>query len=228
MPLIAVFVALLSGCGDDDDPPPTDPCEGDTFIGSLEEDAEIEPGEIGFDGTFTPIADGANLHLFTPPQGGKIVLVGAHVHNMDGCGAVLTGRLRDPTDPDQAVAVHEERTVRFVEMDDRPGWGRVPTGRSEFGILAAGANIPTCFNYEDRDMDGCAWLLDLTVEDRTGRLARATLPVTMTCPEDDPGAESSNEKLSCECECGARFDLRDCSDLPSWEGVDPVCEVATE
>ena len=64
MPLIAVFVALLTGCGDDDDPP-TDPCAGDTFIGSLEEDPEIEPGEISFEGVFTPIADGASRPLLT-------------------------------------------------------------------------------------------------------------------------------------------------------------------
>lgn len=219
-----------TACDRDDGAPdsgPPDPCAtGDTFIGDPSRDPEIEVGEISYDGTFRTIEAGATLSLFTPPQGGKIVLVGARVRNMDGCGAVLTARLRDPTAEGEPVAVHEGRTVRFVELPDRPGWGEVPTGPSAFTVLAAGSNLPTCHNYEDRDMDGCDWILDVTVDDRAQRAARATFPVSITCPDDDPGAEREDERLECECECAARFDERDCEDLASWQDVPAECTPA--
>jgi len=224
---LALALAAAACDGDDDDPDggTPDPCAtGDTFIGDPSGEPAIEVGEIAYDGTFRPIAEGATVSLFTPPQGGKIVLVGAHMTNMEGCGAVLTARLRDPTAEGEPVAVHEGRTVRFVELEDRPGWAEVPTGPNAFTVLAAGANLPACHNYEDRDMDGCSWILDVTVEDRDGRSARATFPVDVTCPEDDPGAEREDERLECECECAARFDERDCQDLTAWQDVPAVCE----
>lgn len=219
-------VLALAACGDDDDDTgPPDPCPpGTTFIGDEAADPAIELGEIRYDGTFTPLTEGATLTLFTPPQGGKIVLVGAHIQNMDGCGAVLTGRLRDPSREGEPVSVHEGRTVRFLELDDRPGWGGVPTGPSAFTVLAAGANLPACHNYEARDMDGCDWILDVSVEDRAGRAVSARLPVTLACPEDDPGAEREDERLECECECAANFDERDCNDLQVWQDAPPVCQ----
>lgn len=222
----ALFVV---GCDGDDDPDggTHDPCaQGDTFIGDPSAEPGIEVGEIAYDGTFTPIEEGSTLTLFTPPQGGKIVLVGAHMSNLDGCGTVLTARLRDPTLEGEPVSVHEGRTVRYREIADRPGWGEVPTGPSAFTVLAAGSNLPACHNYEDRDMDGCEWILDVTVEDRNHRSAQDSFPVNITCPEDDPGADGDDERLECECECAARFDTRDCNDLSVWEDAVPVCQAS--
>lgn len=225
---LALLALTAIGCGDDDDDTgPTDPCaSGDTFIGDPSGTPDIEVGEISYEGTFRPIGEGDVLTLFTPPQGGKIALVSAHLTNMDGCGATLTARLRDPVAEGQPVAVHEGRTVRYVAMEDRPGWGNIPTGPNAFTILAAGSNLPACHNYATRDMDGCSWLLDVTVEDRGGLSVRKTFNVGLTCPEDDPGAMREDERAECECECAARFDTRDCDDLSIWQDVEPVCEAA--
>jgi hypothetical protein len=126
------------------------------------------------------------------------------------------------------VAVNEGRTVRYMTMMDRPGWGHVPTGPNAFTVLAAGSNLPACHNYAARDMDGCGWILDVTVEDREGRSARSTFGVSLTCPEDDPGATRDDERAECECECAARYDTRDCNDLSIWENAPPVCEAPGE
>ena len=221
------LVALAVGCEErtgpaDAGPPPCPPDAG--FFGSPDAEPEIEIGEISFGGDWTPIEEGSTLSLFTPPQGGKITLVGAHVTNMVGCGAHLTGRLRDPTREGEPVVAREGRIVRFEPIPGREDWGEVPTGEDERTALAAGANLPACFNYEARDMDGCDWILHVTVEDRDGRSAEVRLPVALTCLDEDPGLEDDYEREICECECAAYYDRRDCNDLPAWTSVPPVCE----
>ena len=221
-----VLFALLADCKSTTKPDAgPSPCPADAgMLGSPDAAPEIELVEIAFGGGETPVAEGATLSLFTPPQGGKIALVGARVTNMVGCGAHLTGRLRDPTREGEPVVAREGRTVRFEPMADREGWGEVPTGDDEHTALAAGANIPACFNYEARDMDGCDWILHVTVEDRDGRSAEARFPVRLTCLDEDPGLDDPDETEICECECAAHYDLRDCNDLEPWRDAPPVCE----
>ena len=225
MQLIALLALALPGCEEDEDPPVPEACplDGD-FCGSSDEPPEIELIQIAYDGTFTPLHDGDVVPMFTPPQGGKIALIGARIHNMAGCGAILIGRLRDPTVEDEPVSVHEGRTVRFTEMDDRPGWGEVRPGPDARTVLAAGSNIPTCQNYEDRDMDDCDWIADVSVEDREGRQASARARIQLACPTDDPGRQDEDEQALCECECAAHYDQRDCNDLSVWQGTPAACE----
>jgi hypothetical protein len=222
--LSVVVLAILAGCETEREPdagPP--PCPADAgFLGSPDAEPEIEVGEITFEGDWVPISEGATLSLFTPPQGGKIALVGARVTNMQGCGAHLTGRLRDPTQEGEPVVAHEGRIVRFEPMGD--GWGEVPVGEDERTVLAAGANLPACFNYEARDMDGCDWVLHVTVEDQDGRSVEARFPVGLTCLDADPGLDDPMERQICECECAAHYDERDCQDLEAWRDVPAVCE----
>lgn len=216
--LLALAVAMLAACPDDDDDGP--PCPpGSEMIGDAAGTPEIEIGQIAPDGTWEPLPDeGATLRLFTPPQGGKIALVGARIHDMSGCQATLAARLRDPTDPDEAVAVREGRTVLFVPIPGRDDWGEVESPEP----LNRAPNVPACFNYFDRDMDDCPWILHVSVEDREGRLAEKRITVTPECMRDDPEAP---DPALCQCECAARYDTREtaCNDLDPWRNAEPRC-----
>lgn len=209
--------ALAAACGDDDEPA----CPADAeMIGDPSGAPEIEIGELRSDGAWVPLPDeGAALTLFTPPQGGKIALVGARIHNMSGCRATTVGRLRDPTEDGEPVAAREGRTLLYRPMADRPDWGEADAPEA----LDRGPNVNTCFNYQDRDMDGCAWTLHVSVEDRDGRRAEKRIPVTPVCLVDDP---LSPDVAQCECECAARYDTRvdACNDLDPWRDAAAVCD----
>src|SRR6185295_1291842 len=65
------------------------------FLGDMNAAAAIEPIFRAVDGTIQPITELGRVPLILPPQGGKIVVVGAQAKNMDGCPVQIATSLRD-------------------------------------------------------------------------------------------------------------------------------------
>lgn len=214
-----LLLVRCGGCGDPQKPPPSCPPDAG-FIGDPEAAPDIEVGEFHHsDGEFRPIvADGEALTLYTPPQGGKIVLVGALVQNMVPCNVIVTSRLRHPTAEGEPVAVREGREIKYEPIDGRDGWGAPRTVAEDPLDLAP--NVPACFNYADRDMYGCEWILEVSAEDLDGRYVEKRFRVVPQCLEGDPNAEPG----ICECECAASYVDGRCDDPESWIDREPVCE----
>jgi hypothetical protein len=111
----------------------------------------------------------------------------------------------------------------YEEIPERPGWGAPQTTWGPG--LDRGAML-WCPYDTDRDMYGCEWTLDVTVEDGTGRSAEKRVTVVPDCPVDDPGASyvpPEDEQAVCRCECAANYDSRDCNDLDPYRDRAPVC-----
>jgi hypothetical protein len=206
-------------------------CATDEFVGDPEAAPTIEPIIVLPDASWVALSDGDSVDLHTPLQGGKVILAGALVSNVAlDCGRLRVGALlRDPTDPDERVVKNEERHVRYAEMADRPGWAEPVVINDERNMAP---NLEACgFTSYPRDVAGCAWIVEVRIEDSATEevLASERRSVTPTCPTDDPGDPGVSEELEqalCECQCAAAYEAGRCdaADLPTWVAPDPVCE----
>lgn len=181
-----VVVTLAAGC----------PAGGDDacFIGDPAAPVELVVLLRQADGTMAEATAGAAAPLIKPPQGGKVIFVGARARNLDGCGAQVTSALYDECAGD-VVGNVDSRPVTLVEGAD--GWGapRDPVQISNW------ANVPACPDAQAaRDVEGERYLLRLVVTDRDGRTAEAAVEVVPTCAE----AEYETE---CRCECDGDYVL---------------------
>ena len=75
------------------------------------------------DGSDVPIADGDDLAILFPPQGGRVAFVGVRALNVDGCAVQVTGALRDLGSRQIRL---DGRTVNLTKLAD--GWGTTGTG----------------------------------------------------------------------------------------------------
>lgn len=151
------------------------------------------------------LADGSVLDIIEPPQGGRVVFVGARVRNVDGCAALLTATLRDPNDNQVRF---DTRSVNLEDEGD--GFGRVHAGD-----LSVYANIPVCPNlWSGQSLYEGDYRLELKLTDRAGREATTSYTVQAQCTGKSQASPGDPTVLQyCECLCKAGYVLgEDCSE----------------
>lgn len=161
------------------------------FVGDKAKDPELTVTVLGAAAPAVPIADGDMVPLIFPPQGGRVIFAGVRVRNVDPCGAVLTGALRDVQT--QQVRL-DARTINLLPASD--GWGESDaTDSSSF------SNIPVCPNqWSMTNVYGTAYQLEISLTDCAGRTVSRKLKVTPRCAEPDGLAE-------CLCTCQGGYKL---------------------
>jgi hypothetical protein len=173
---VAAPVGLVAACHGDGDEPPRDAGCTAGYVGDRDAAIEMDLLALGPDsGTSMPVDNGSTLSLDFPPQGGRVVFVGARANNLDPCGVVMIGTARDP-------ASGQVRTdMRTVTMAKSPadGWAT-----SSDDNIYSFANVPICPNqWSESDAFGVPyeWTLELT--DRHGKMAKKTFHAAMGCFE---------------------------------------------
>lgn len=195
---------LLAACPDDPDPPPDGGLT--CVIGSLTAAPEVQLVHRTVQGTIETTSTA--VPLIQPPQGGKVLLVGVRARNLDGCPLQLTATLRDGCN--NKILALERRPVILEPQAD--GWAlpKDPINLDNF------SNLPACPRPDnDRRINDEPYLLKVTVSDKMGRTAEASLPIVPYC-----GAEPEFAHL-CECECRSRFDREACPATLPDAGVAP-------
>ena len=184
--LYALRVTLALGCSTpaEESAAPSGPCP----LGDASSTAKTEMTIVARtpDGRLAPLAEGDALSLIEPPQGGQVVFVGVRAKNLDGCGVLVTASLRDATSG-RLIGI-ESRPIDLVKAAD--GFGETPSP----GDITTFANVPVCPNRDAvRALSGLPYQLDVSLRDREGRTAQASISVVPTC----------SEQVLCPCECGA-------------------------
>jgi hypothetical protein len=177
----ATLACFLSGChasspASDDG---GEPCRTG-FLGSDAAAPDFDFQVLLADGTVAALADGATVPILEPPQGGRVIFVGVHATNVDGCALQLTGALRDLSTQEATV---DGRTVNLVPTGD--GWGVSGlTGAAVSSDFANFANIPVCPNeWSPTNIYGTVYGLEMTIQDREGRELTKKIVVTPQCGE---------------------------------------------
>ncbi len=195
-PILAV--ALLTACPGagpatpDAGPVPTDGGCGAGFLGDPNKAIEFEFRALRADGTDAPLANGGDLALIFPPQGGRVAFVGVRATNLDPCGVQLTGALRD--EPTLQVRV-DSRTVNLLPSGS-DGWGNsAPPSQSISAARDTYSNVPLCPNqWASSSIFDHEFELEITIRDRLKRTMTKNIKVTPRCAEPDRAVE-------CRCLC---------------------------
>lgn len=158
------------------------------FIGDKSKPLEIVLTVRDAMGRSIPLNEGDDVPLIFPPQGGRVVFVGARVNNVDPCAVKLSGAIRDVATNQVRV---DNRTVNLVLGSD--GWGG---GVDE--DISTFSNVPMCPNqWASTDAFDKPFRVEITVQDKTGRSASKQAMVTPRC------AEPANlEECLCICKNG--------------------------
>ena len=171
------------------------------FLGDPSKEIEIELRALRADGTDVPLVDGNDLAIIFPPQGGRVAFVGVRAINLDGCGAQVTGALRDLGSRQIRL---DGRTVNLRKEPD--GWGT--TGQStttnieDSAAIGDYSNIPLCPNqWADVDIFDKPFELEVLVQDRRKKKMTKVITVTPRCAE--PGAKET----ACRCLCQSGYIL---------------------
>lgn len=165
------------------------------FVGDQTKDPEMTLTVLGAvtgpGAAATPVTDGDTVPLIFPPQGGRVIFVGARARNLEACGVTLTGAMRDKTTKQVRL---DARTVNLVLAGE--GWLETdPTDYASF------SNVPVCPNqWSKTDIFGTVYELEVTLADRDGRTVTKTIDVTPACAEPERAAE-------CLCICKGGYVL---------------------
>ena len=168
------------------------------FLGDPSLEPTLEIHVLRVDGNDVPLADKDDVPLIFPPQGGRVVFVGARATNLDGCGIQLTGAIRDESTRQVRV---DARTVNLNPTGD--GWGTTAAESADGGgglsaALSSYSNVPLCPNqWASTDVFNHPFELTVTLKDRNKRTATKTIHVTPRCAE----VENVDECL-CICRLG--------------------------
>lgn len=166
------------------------------FLGDPTKEPVIELRALRTDGTDVPLAEGDDLAIIFPPQGGRVAFLGVRATNVDGCAMQIIGALRDPLS--QRVMI-DGRTVNLTREAD--GWGTTGRGAKLTNIEDSQAigdysNVPLCPNsWADQDIFDKPFEVEVVVTDRRKRKASKRVTVTPRCAE--PGAKET----ACRCLC---------------------------
>jgi hypothetical protein len=205
MRLSLALVVALAGCS----PKTQAAAGGDAGDGGGDENVEPCPvGYLGVEGgapdfdfqvlladdTVAPLADGDTVPMILPPQGGRVVFVGVHATNVDGCELQLTGALRDLSTQEVRV---DSRTVNLIDNGD--GYGVSGTANTAISAAIANfSNIPLCPNeWASTDIYGNVFGLEVTIQDREGRQLTKKIHVTPQC-----GEPANLDQCLCICSKG--------------------------
>lgn len=132
---------------------------------------------------------GSKIPLIVPPQGGRVLFLGAKVRNLSSCGVQVKGVLRDAMGKTQV----DKRTTNLLSTGD--GWAE--TDSMDFASLA---NVNACPNGWSEGNAFGPMQIEIEVVDAMGRKATVVRDVVLECP-DDAG------KSFCECQCKAGYVL---------------------
>lgn len=207
--------ASLVACSPAQTPP--DPIEACTFayLGDKSAAAKLEIVVRGPGGKVVALHEGDAVPLVYPPQGGRVVFIGARATNLDPCGVKLSGSIRDTVNAQVRV---DNRTINLQPVEG--GWGA-----SLDADIASFSNVPVCPNqWATSDLYDHVFDLTLTVADRSGHVATQTLHVTPTCAEPERAAE-------CRCICREGYHLGEsCTDDagPADATVDATGDASTD
>jgi hypothetical protein len=197
-----VAVAACGGHPSDPDArPDAIPC---TTVGDLSQPVEMQVVHRTSSGVAAPLEDGATIALVNPPQGGKILLIGVRVKNVDLCNATVQVAMKDLVTG--RVAGIERRPVAWRIAADGFAEPAQPNEISDY------ANVPVCPNANiAQDIDGNPWELEVRFYDKDSNPTEQTLTITPTCAEDfDP--------TLCMCECAMDFGTACECEVPIGDG----------
>ncbi len=212
-----VVALALAACSTASAAPPSDD-GGDaapTCAAGILGDADGEPmlqittpDDSSDGGANLVVADGGNVVLAFPPQGGRVIFVGARATNIDACGVQMTGILRDPNSQEVRI---DERTVNLVSTGDGWGTSTLPNVPAD-AQLANYSNIPVCPNgWASTALFDAPFELVLTLQDQRGKMVSASVMVTPRCPDD-------SIEPSCRCICALDYVLgSSCADAGASE-----------
>jgi len=218
LPVLSLSLALLAaGCsspgeqGDAGTDAPSDapesfdaePCAAG-YLGDPSAPPDFTFQIVRADDSVAPLNDGDTVPLILPPQGGRVFFVGVRATNVDGCSLQLTGALRDLST--NAVRV-DSRTVDLVATGD--GWGVSGMATTNVtGAIADFSNVPVCPNeWSQTNIYGNVYGLEVTIQDRRGKMLTKKIHVTPQC------AEPANLD-ECLCICKAGYVLgQPCGDM---------------
>jgi hypothetical protein len=177
-----------AGCGGGSKPP------AGCFEGDMSAGPELALVHRTPDGMLAPIADGNELALVVPPQGGEVLLIGVRARNVDGCPLTLSTALVDPGSG--VVAAFERRPVTLKLATD--GWLEPERPSS----LANFSNLPACpiAGLARAVDDSQPWRLDIQVDDAAGHHGEVAATITATCA-------LSADPAGCSCQCAAGYVL---------------------
>ncbi len=156
------------------------------FLGDEAADPVVELVALGADETSFDLADGAEIPLILPPQGGRVIFAGVRATNIDACGVKLAGAVRDLQNAQVRI---DTRTINLEPTGD--GWGR-----SVDANISTFANVPMCPNqWAASDVFDHPFELEVTLTDRDHvRKATRTVEITPKCAQPENAAE-------CLCIC---------------------------
>lgn len=184
------MIVGVAACGEAPVEPAADaapdaiPC---VVVGDPSQPPELQVVHQTVDGVAAPLDDGAEIRLVDPPQGGKILLVGVRVKNVDLCEATIQVAMKDPSSG--RVAGIERRPVAWRIADDGFAEPAQPDQISDY------ANVPVCPNANiAQDIDGNPWQLQVRFYDRSQQAIEQLRMVTPSCA-------TSWDPALCQCEC---------------------------
>lgn len=198
LPLLACSRAAgASGdAGDEGEPCPTG------FLGSDAEAPDFDMQIVEADDMVSQLDNGDSVPMLLPPQGGRVIFVGVHATNVDGCELQLTGALRDSTTNEVRV---DSRTVNLVPTGDGYGVSGLPDA-SVSTAVASFANVAVCPNeWSPTNIYGTVYGLEVTIQDREGRQLTKKIQVTPECGQPENLAE-------CLCICKGGYILGEACD----------------
>lgn len=170
-------------------------CPG-LYLGDATADAKLELVFLDADGQTQPLADDASVPLIFPPQGGRVLFVGARATNVDACGATLTGAIRDPSSKKIQL---DKRSVNLTPTGD--GWGRPADGDT-----SSFANVPACpNNWSETSLFDGTYELTVALETSDGKTITKTATIHPFCGEPDNEAQ-------CRCICKKGYVLGEACD----------------
>jgi hypothetical protein len=150
------------------------------FLGSPAAAPQFDLQVLSADGTVSQLVDGGMVPIIEPPQGGRVIFVGVHATNVDGCELQLQGAVRDlATNKVQLDA----RTINLVPTGD--GWGVSGLfGSGHDPDISTFSNVQVCPNeWSMTNIYGTTYGLEVTITDRGGRTLTQKIKVTPECGE---------------------------------------------
>ena len=205
-PSAVIAALLLAACSSESPPATVETCETG-ILGDPSQPIRMEIRTLTAQGVDAPLADGRDLALIFPPQGGRVSFVGVRATNLDGCAVQLTAALRDRSTGQLQLDGRTQNLQR-----DPDGWGTsgrgTTTNLEDATALGNYSNIPICPNqWASTDIFDHELELIVKVQDRNKRSATQTIVVTPRCAE--PGAKKS----ACRCICKLGYKLgEDCGE----------------
>ena len=187
----------LTGCPEESTEPPADGGSDASTVCKIpysgDENADIELSIVTLDPAYKaqPLASGGDASILVPPQGGRVIFVGVRAKNLDPCAVKLAGAVRDP------ATMATRLDTRTINMDvGADGWAT-----SDETDISTFSNVPVCSNtWASTDVFDQTFTLIVSVTDRTGKKATATLDVVPRC--DETKMENGQDvQKDCLCIC---------------------------